>query len=116
MKTVIPLTMPNDHLVFYVKLHVKPERVQEWRQAFQEIVEAMSKEATFVACHLHQDASDANLFTLYERWAEPSVDAFLKNQMKPYRTRYDAKLPDLLQRPREAQILRPLGQWLAKGS
>ena len=105
--------MIKNHLVFYVKLYVKPERVQEWRQAFEEIVEAMSKEETFIACYLHQDAHDENLFTLYERWAEPSVEAFLENQMKPYRIEYDAKLPDLLQRPREPQVLLPLGQWLA---
>ena len=103
--------MANDDLVFYVKLHVKPDCIQEWRQAFHEIVEAMSSEKAFVACYLHQDANDSSLFTLYERWAEPSVEAFLKNQMKPYRVEYDAKLESLLQRPREAQILLPLGQW-----
>jgi quinol monooxygenase YgiN len=105
--------MTSDHLVFYVKLHIKPDRVREWRRAFQEIAEAMSQETAFVSCFLHQDAQDKNLFTLYERWAEPSVEAFLENQMKPYRVEYDAKLPDLLQRPREADVLVPLGQWLA---
>lgn len=105
--------MTSNHLVFYVKLHIKPDRIQEWRQAFREIVEAMSKEKAFVSCYLHQDYQDHNLFTLYERWAEPSAEAFLENQMKPYRVKYDAKLPELLQRPREAQVLVPLGQWLA---
>lgn len=105
--------MASDHLVFYVKLHVKPERIREWRRAFQEIAEAMSQEAAFVSGYLHQDAQDKNLFALYERWAEPSVEAFLENKMKPYRVEYDAKLQGLLQRPREAQVLVPLGQWLA---
>lgn len=105
--------MSNNDLVFYVKLHVKPDCVQAWRQAFEEIVEAMSKEKTFVACYSHQDAKDSNVFTLYERWAEPSVEAFLKNQMKPYRIEYDAKLERLLQGPREVQVLLPLGQWQA---
>ena len=103
--------MSNNHLVFYVRLHVKPNCVQDWKQAFHAIVEEMSKENAFVSCYLHQDASDKTLFTLYERWAEPSVEAFLKNQMKPYRVEYEAKLESLLQRPREAQILVPLGQW-----
>ena len=101
----------SDDLVFYVKLHVKPDRVEEWKQAFHSVAEEMSRESAFVSCYLHQDASDATLFTLYERWAEPSVEAFLKNQMKPYRVEYDAKLDGLLQRPREPQILVPLGQW-----
>ncbi|HEX5515846.1 MAG TPA: antibiotic biosynthesis monooxygenase [Gammaproteobacteria bacterium] len=103
--------MPSNDLVFYVKLQVKPACVQEWRQAFDEIVEHMSKEDAFVSCYLHQDANDQTTFTLYERWAEPSVEAFLANQMKPYRVEYDTKLERLLQRPREAQILQPLGQW-----
>lgn len=108
--------MPNDDLVFYVKFRVNPDCVQEWRQAFQGIVEEMSREEAFVSCYLHQDASDETLFTLYERWAEPSVEAFLKNQMKPYRVEYDEKLERLLQHPREAQILVPLGQWERHGA
>lgn len=105
--------MGSDDLVFYVKLHVKPEAVDEWRQALDEIVDAMSKETAFIACYLHRDAQDEHLFTLYERWAEPSVEAFLSNQMKPYRVAYEAKLEHLLQRPREPQVLLPLAQWLA---
>jgi quinol monooxygenase YgiN len=103
--------MFEDDLVFYVKLFVKPDRVAEWKAAVTQVIEAMSKEEAFVSCYLHQDASDENHFTLYERWAEPSVEAFLRNQMKPYRIAYDAKLESLLQRPREPQILKPLGQW-----
>jgi quinol monooxygenase YgiN len=103
--------MANSDLVFYVKLHVKPECVEEWKHAVNEIAERMSHEDAFVACYLHQDMQDPNLFTLYERWSESSVDAFLKNQMKPYRQAYEAKLPALLQRPREPAVLSPLGEW-----
>jgi quinol monooxygenase YgiN len=104
--------MANNDLVFYVKLHVKPERVEEWRQAVDAIIGRMAAEPEFVACYLHQDSQDPLEFTLYERWREPSVEAFLRNQMKPYRIEYDAKLPDLLARPREAAILKPLGEWI----
>lgn len=103
--------MADSDLVFYVKLYVKPDRIDEWRRAVTEIIERMSQEEAFVACYMHQDVADPNLFTLYERWAEPSVEAFLQNQMKPYRVAYDAKLPDLLQRPREPAVLLPLGEW-----
>lgn len=103
--------MLGEDLVFYVKLHVKPDRVDEWKTAVTAIIEEMSKEDAFISCYLHQDANDDTLFTLYERWSEPSVEAFLSNQMKPYRIAYEAKLDGLLQRPREPQILKPLGQW-----
>ena len=100
--------MTDNHLVFYVK----PERVEKWRLAFQEVVEAMSKEEAFVSCYLHRDAQDKNLFTLYDRLAEPSVEASLENQMKLYRVENDAKISNLLQRPREPQVLVPLGYWV----
>ncbi len=103
--------MANGDLVFYVQLAVKPDRIDEWRHAVDDVIERMSAEDAFVACYLHQDAHDECLFTLYERWREPSVEAFLANQMKPYRVAYDAKLPELLQRPREAAVLKPLGEW-----
>jgi quinol monooxygenase YgiN len=103
--------MANSDLVFYVKLHVRPERVEEWKRAFTELVELMSLEDAFVACYLHRDAQDPNLFTLYERWNEASVEDFLKHQMKPYRVAYDAKLLALLQRPREPAVLLPIGEW-----
>jgi quinol monooxygenase YgiN len=104
-------SMANSDLVFYVKLHVRPECVEEWKHAFNEVVELMSLEDAFVACYLHRDAQDPNLFTLYERWNEASVEDFLKHQMKPYRVAYDAKLSALLQRPREPAVLLPIGEW-----
>src|SRR5690606_27210997 len=105
----------NDDLVFYVKLHDKPQDVDEWREACHTIVEQRCREGAIVSCYLHQDASDETLFSPYERWAEPSGEALRKHQMKRYRVEYDAKVERLLQRPREAQILVPLGQWKKRG-
>jgi quinol monooxygenase YgiN len=101
----------TSELVFYVKLYVKPDRIDEWLRSAETIIDAMSREEAFIACHLHRDSEDPCLFTLYERWAEPSVQAWLDHQMKPYRKEYDARLETLLQRPREAQVLTPLREW-----
>lgn len=103
--------MANSDLVFYVKLYVKAECVEEWKRAVNEVVKQMFLEDAFVACYLHQDTQSPNLFTLYERWKEPSVETFLENQMKPYRVAYEEKLPGLLERPRETAILSPIGEW-----
>ena len=108
--------MPAENLIFYVKLYVRPDRVDDWKEAVNAVIEEMSKEEAFISCDLHQDANDEHLFTLYEQWAEPSVEAFLKNQDKPYRAAYEAKLGSLLARPREPQVLRPLGQWRKQGT
>ena len=103
--------MADRDLVFYVKCRVKPERVDAWLQAVRDIIGKMSQEDTFISCDLHADAADPTVFTLYERWAEPSVEAFLTRQDTPYRRAYEALLPELLQGPREPQVLLPLGEW-----
>src|SRR5690606_6135094 len=58
--------MAQSDLVFYVKCRVRPDRIDEWRQAVDQIIEQMSAEDSFVSCHLHRDAGDPTLFTLYE--------------------------------------------------
>jgi quinol monooxygenase YgiN len=105
--------MPNGDLVFYVKLELKPECVSEWRAAVVDVIEQMSREAAFVSCSLQHHADDPTTYTLYERWREPSVEAFLKNQFqsKAYRQAYEARLPSLLRAPRETTVLRHIQEW-----
>lgn len=73
--------MPAD-LVFWVRLELRPECVEEWKAAVIDVIEQMSREQAFVSCSIQQDAEDPNCFTLYERWREPSVETFLKNQFE----------------------------------
>ena len=105
--------MRESTLVFFVKLHLKPEYIDEWRTALDELLRDMQGEPAFVSCHLDRDAQDPTLFTLYEHWDEPSVEAFLAHQRTDYRDRYEALLPGWLQSPRQAQVLLPLRQWMA---
>jgi hypothetical protein len=72
----------DDELVFIVQLHLKPERVEDWKRAVNEPIDRMSQE-----------------------------EAFVRNQMKDYRKRYEEMLPDLLQAPRKAMTLRPVQAW-----
>ena len=105
--------MTNDDLVFSVQLDLKPECVDEWKVAVMALIEQMAQESTFVACYLDQDAQEPNRFKLFERWAEPSVEAFVANQFeaKDYRRAYEARLPALLQRPRVTTVLRGVREW-----
>ncbi|HEY9479927.1 MAG TPA: antibiotic biosynthesis monooxygenase family protein [Gemmatimonadaceae bacterium] len=105
--------MRTEDLVFYVEFHVKPEYVDEWKAAVTDVIEHMSTESTFVSCFMHEDPEDATHYTLYERWSEPSVEAFVKNQLeaRSYRHAYEAKLPTMLQAPRKASVLRLAGEW-----
>ena len=104
--------MTSTDLAFYVQLHVKPQHVEEWKGLLAAVIESMSREDSFVSCTLHQSLEDENLFTLYERWSEPSVEAFVENQMgKDYRQAYEARLPELLETPRSASIAVCLETW-----
>jgi len=102
-----------DDLTFYVNFHVKPDRVEEWKQGALGVLEAMAHEDPFVMARLHQDANDPTKFSLYERWNEPSMDAFVENQLKgkAYRDEYEKVLPELLQSPRTFTVLDTLQLW-----
>lgn len=105
---------PSDNdLAFYVNFHIKAEKVEEWKKAALHVLNSMTVEDTFVAAFLHQDANDANKFTLYERWSEPSMEAFMKNQLegKAYRDAYEKQLPDMISSPRTFSVLKPVGNW-----
>ncbi|MBW4579460.1 MAG: antibiotic biosynthesis monooxygenase [Tildeniella nuda ZEHNDER 1965/U140] len=105
--------MPDRDLVFYVQFQVKPDCVQEWKDAVVEVINHMAKENTFVTCYMHQDTQDANRFTLYERWCESSVEAFVQNQLqaKSYRKAYEEKLPNWLELLRETSVLSCVNEW-----
>jgi quinol monooxygenase YgiN len=105
--------MSDSHgpLVFYVKLQVKPERIDAWLEEVHVLIDRMADEPAFISCDLHRDANDPTLFTLYERWDEASVQDFLDHQSTDYRAAYDALLPELLQKPREPQVLELLQSW-----
>ncbi len=105
--------MPSNDLVFYVQFQVKPECVQEWKDTVIDVINQMSAESTFVTCYLHQDTQDVNRFTLYERWREPSVEAFIKNQFeaKSYHKVYEEKLPALLVSLRTTSVLSDIEEW-----
>lgn len=107
--------MRDSTLVFFVTLHLKPECIDEWRTALDELLRDMQREPAFVSCHLDRDAQDPTRFTLYEHWNEVSVEAFLAHQATDYRDRYETLLPRWLQSPRQAQVLLPLQRWTAAG-
>ena len=71
---------PTTSWWFIVQLHLKPERVEDWKRAVIELIDRMSQEDAFVTCLLDQRTEDPNMFTLDERWREPSLEAFVRHQ------------------------------------
>lgn len=103
----------SKNLAFYVKIHIKPEFVEQWKEEAKSVITKMSKEDTFVACYMHEQQDNPTRFTLYEIWNEPSMDAFVKNQLeaKDYRHEYEKTLPEKLQSERTFEVLNTLQEW-----
>jgi quinol monooxygenase YgiN len=90
-------------LAVVVSLHVKPDCGEEFLRLMTPVLDAMRHEASFINSVLHRDAEDPTRFMLYETWADR--DDLVQVQMKrDYRRDYEARLPDLLREPRQAQM------------
>jgi len=115
MNNTIKKVANPDDLVFYVKFHLKPEHVDEFKRSLLELVNEMSKEETFVSTFLHQDSTDPYKYTIYERWREPNMDAFFQNQLKGkvYREYYEAHIDEWSATPRDITVLKPMQHWLS---
>jgi quinol monooxygenase YgiN len=100
-------------LVFYVEFDVKPEFIDKFIAEATKVLEAMSVEDTFIDTYFHRNVNEPNKFTLYERWSEPSMDDFVKNQLeaKVYRAEYEKILPEMLASERTFAVLDPIGEW-----
>src|SRR5687768_3141053 len=97
----------GSELVVVVSLHVKPGHEEEFLCLLAPVLDAMRHEATFVNAALHQDPEDPTRFMLYETWAKR--DDLINVQMKrAYRSAYEARLPEILREPRQAEVWRPL--------
>ena len=100
------MTAPG-HTAFIVSLHVKPGREEEFLGLLTPVLDAMRHESTFVDAVLHRDPADPTRFMLYETWTD--LTDVVEVQMKRlYRSAYEARLPDLLREPRQAQVWQPL--------
>lgn len=100
-------------LVFTVEFNVKPEAKETFLASLNNVVENMSKEDTFICSYLHRDSNDPNKFVIYERWSEPSFEAFVENQLKGkrYRDDYEEKVSEWLVKDRGISVLEPISEW-----
>ncbi|MFL5108536.1 MAG: putative quinol monooxygenase, partial [Xanthobacteraceae bacterium] len=62
---------------------------------------------SFLNAILHQDPDDPCRFLLYETWTERR-DLVEVQMQQPYRTAYEARLPALLEKPRQVEVWQSL--------
>ena len=100
------------NVTYVITLQLKPGCAAEFLALLTPLLDAMRHEASFIDAVLHRDPKNENRFMLYETWADHD-DVVSVQMHRPYRQAYWARLPELLERPREVQIWRPLRADLA---
>jgi len=99
-------TVAND-LTLYTNFQVKPDRLEDWKEAAMIVFDKMVQEDAFICAFLHQDAEDPSRFTIYERWNKTGQVDFADE----HRKLYESILPDTVQTLRNFRILQPRGNW-----
>lgn len=97
----------DGRLSVVVTLLVKPEHEAEFLRLLMPVLDAMRHEPSFINAALHRDPADPTRFMLYETWAD-RTDLVEVQMQRPYRSAYEARLPDLLREPRRAEVWQPV--------
>ena len=90
-----------------VSIPLKPGRADEFLALLNDVFDAMKAEETFVNATALRSADDPDTIMLYETWLDR--ENFMSEQMKrPYREKYETRLPELLRAPREVSFFEPI--------
>jgi quinol monooxygenase YgiN len=90
-----------------ITLQVKPGREAEFLGLLAPVLNAMRHEPSFLNAILHRDPGDPCRFLLYETWTDRR-DLVEVQMQRPYRAAYEARLPALLERPRQVEVWQAL--------
>ncbi|HEX4524544.1 MAG TPA: antibiotic biosynthesis monooxygenase, partial [Casimicrobiaceae bacterium] len=83
-----------------VSIPLKPGRAAEFLALLNDVFDAMKTEDTFVNATALRSADDPDTIMLYETWLDRE-DFMTEQQKRPYREKYEARLPELLRTPRK---------------
>ena len=90
-----------------VDIPLKPGRADEFMALLNDVFEAMKVEETFVSATALRGTEDPDTILLCENWIDR--ENFMSVQLKrPYRDRYEARLPELLRSPRKLFFFEPI--------
>ena len=92
--------MTGQPFTILVSIPLKPGRAAEFVALLFDVFDAMKIEDTFVNATALRSADDPDTIMLCETWLDR--EDFMSEQLKrPYRERYEARLPEILRAPRE---------------
>src|SRR5260370_19514710 len=99
--------MTSKLFILLVDVPLKPGRADEFMAQLNDVFEAMKVEETFVSATALRSAEDPDTILLYETWIDR--ENFMSVQLKrPYRHRYEARMPELLRSPRKLSFFEPI--------
>ncbi len=99
--------MTDQPFTLLVDIPLKPGRADEFMALLNDVFEAMKVEETFVSATALRGAEDPDTVLLCENWIDR--ENFMSVQLKrPYRDRYEARLPELLRSPRKLSFFEPI--------
>src|SRR6202521_1490543 len=92
--------MTGQRFTLLVDIPLKPGRSDEFMALLNDVFEAMKVEETFISATALRGAEDPDTILPFENWIDR--ENFMAVQLKrPYRDRYEARLPELLRSPRK---------------
>ena len=99
--------MSRKPFTILVRIALKPGRAGEFLALLNDVFDAMKVEDTFVNATALRSADDPDTIMLCETWLDR--ENFMSEQLKrPYRERYEARLPEILRAPRELSFYEPI--------
>jgi len=99
--------MTGQPFTLLVDIPLKPGRADEFMALLNDVFEAMKVEETFVSATALRGTEDPDTILLCENWIDR--ENFMSVQLKrPYRHRYEARLPELLRSPRKLSFFEPI--------
>ncbi|KAF3058602.1 hypothetical protein GL218_05834 [Daldinia childiae] len=106
-------TPPSKGISLHVTVHIAPENVERFLVAFKAIFDVVAAEPECLFFEVYKSVEEPGKLTWIENWSK-DIQWFLEHQMtKPYYKEYLEFTEPMFLKPREAQILEPLGPELS---
>src|ERR1700730_12911753 len=99
--------MMGQPFTLLLDISLKRGRANEFMALLNDVFEGMKVEETFVSATALRCAEDPDTILLCENWIDR--ENFMSVQLKrPYRDRYEARLPELLRSPHKSSFFEPI--------
>ncbi|MGJ3247351.1 MAG: putative quinol monooxygenase [Elainellaceae cyanobacterium] len=93
--------MENTTTTVIVRFPVQPEKREEFQTKFNQLLDGLRQEPTFIEARVHQDLDDPNIIVFYETYRESRASFLNRVPQQPWFQAFLHRLPNLLTRERD---------------